>query len=203
MYHPIEVNGFWQRSARKLKTAGYQYRRLENSVIPGVFSRGDESVYLMAEEVRRGAQRWVPVSARDLPDEFNPRFASAHAGVSIITIKTEISRGRLPARRAGKRALIISNADLLAWMKSRPSRGCVSRTPRTRCALETIAHVGLKSMLRAAMHRNDVDFKRLFSVIARNGTVDPESLMLSDIDSFQESIDGLSRQDLIEVLEVK
>jgi len=202
MFHPIEVNYYWQQAAKNLVASGYQYRRIENSIIPGVFEMKDvEPVYLIADSFSRSTQVWIATSASQLPNEFNPRFASAHAGVSVITIKTEIGKGRLPARRAGKRALIISDADLLLWARSRPSRGCASRTSRTQSSLMSIAHKSLKSMLRAAIYRFDVDFQRLFKIMKENGVGDPESLMFSDIQAFHGALNDLSRQALIAILE--
>ena len=204
MYHPLELNAAWQSAARKLKSSGYTYQRITGSVVPGIFTKtGATPLYLIARPTGNRTQAWVPVVAADIPKFFNASSAATHTGMARITIKMAIARGDIPSEMIGARAKIVSDSDLLKWLESRHHRGATTATYRSPQALRQSAKKSLQSMLWASVRARDINFEKLFSALKKVGVTDPPSVMLDDIEHLQTLSERLSRQELIETLEVK
>lgn len=197
------MNKNWQDAARKLRESGYTYCPRKNSIIPGIFVRdGEPPTYLLASTVSRKHQVWLPVDATSLPTEFNQEYAGRHAGMSKVAIKVATSRGDLPIRKTGKKAVVISDSDLLKWLEERPRRSWSSDAYRTRPLLERSINRSLRSVLRTAVYLNEINFSMLFSALQRAGLQEPECLMLVDIEKFFEWFQKLDRQEIVDILAI-
>ena len=202
MYHPIQLNPFWQEAARKLNADGFQFHPLDNGIVPGYFAKDCNLVYLVADQVKRGAQKWTPVDLAELPEWFNAEGASRHTGMAAITIKGAIMGEAIQSHRFGKRARFVPSESLLRWMKHRPVRGVPGERYRTRKGMEKLARTCLLSTLRAAVRSQRVNFEKLFDKLSAN-VEDPEKLLLSNVDQFMETLDSLSADALMDVLEAE
>jgi hypothetical protein len=69
--------------------------------------------------------RNVDITDTDVPLAYDILSASKKAGLGRSKLFEEINAGRLKARKAGRRTLIL-HEDLAAWLASLPQRGQVA-----------------------------------------------------------------------------
>ncbi|MCB9609924.1 MAG: helix-turn-helix domain-containing protein [Polyangiaceae bacterium] len=59
-----------------------------------------------------------PASSGELPEVMTVAVAASWLGVDVKTIYTAIEEGRFPARRIGRRRIVILRDALIEWMKT-------------------------------------------------------------------------------------
>lgn len=198
MIHPLEINPVWQEEAEKLLADGWEMQRRTNSVLPGVFCKGEQCIHLVAVIAGR-VQAWAPIQ-EEIPVFFTADTASRYTGMARVTFKKEIAKRALPTQVVGRRTRITSDEELYRWLCNRPQRGAITESYRTRKALTETGFRSLASSLRAAIRAQDIDFALLFQAMKEKGVDDPLRLLRKDINAFMEQIGGLDRQTLIDLL---
>lgn len=153
----------WLAAAEMLRQQGYTQTITDDPLLPVMFERGQERVYLYAPIRRRvkGPDRaWAVRKVADLPRVFGTRDIAEHFGISIEHVQFEYYRSRRlrPSQRVGANGnLLATRDDLIAWMGRRhpPGRPRTDRH-RSRKTLKAMTIPALWAMYRQLVEKGEI-----------------------------------------------